>query len=129
MDPIIENQNNNKTYFKLLFYLYILLVFILSIYPFDKSIDTGNDKINHIAAYTIYSILFISAFGDKNKKLMLLTGLVYGTSIEFIQYFLPYRSFELLDIAANAAGLFLGLFLTAGTEIFIKRRKYKKLEK
>lgn len=122
MDDRVNDRYRTKTYIKVLFYLYILLVFVISIYPFDNSINTGNDKINHIAAYAIYSILFLNAFGEKNIIMLLLTGLAYGTSIEFIQYFLPYRSFELLDIAANTAGLFTGALLTTGVQFFKKRK-------
>ena len=46
--------------------------------------------------------------------------LAYGLFIEFVQIFLPYRSFSMKDFAVDAAGIVVGLF---GFYIFRQRSK------
>jgi VanZ family protein len=65
-----------------------------------------NDKVGHTAAFLCLSFLLDFAWPRYSwglGKLMPLLG--YGLLIELIQYFLPYRSFSLLDLAADGAGL------------------------
>ena len=67
----------------------------------------GSDLFLH---YTGYMVLMISArIALGQRQMLLFTGLlVYSIAIEIIQYFLPYRTFALLDILANLAGLSAG---------------------
>ena len=67
----------------------------------------GSDLFLH---YTGYMVLMISArIALGQHQMLLFTGLlVYSIAIEIIQYFLPYRTFALLDILANLAGLSTG---------------------
>lgn len=67
--------------------------------------DTG--IILHFGAYFICSFLAIFAFVKKNLLKSLLFVLFFSTVLEIIQYFLPYRTFNLLDILANISGIFL----------------------
>lgn len=70
-------------------------------------IEDINDKINHFAAFFILSLLVDFSWPETKfnvSKILLLLG--YGLAIEILQYFLPYRSFSLLDLSADAAGLF-----------------------
>ena len=55
---------------------------------------------------TLYFVLKL-----KNKVETFFYCFFFGFAIECIQYFLPYRSFELLDQAANSFGAFAGLFI------------------
>jgi VanZ family protein len=69
-------------------------------------IENMNDKVNHIFAF--YVLGFLADFSFPRNKLGLskvLPLLGFGLLIEVIQYFLPYRSFSLYDLAADAAGL------------------------
>lgn len=67
----------------------------------------GSDLLLH---YTGYMVLIISArIAHGQRQTLLFTGLLaYSIAIEIIQYFLPYRTFSLLDILANLAGLSTG---------------------
>ena len=83
----------------------ITILTILSLIPTTNILTPGlNDKALHFTAYIFLS--FMTDFLLNKKIIYLITILfIYGLLIEFIQYFLPFRQFELLDIAANTAGI------------------------
>ncbi|MEO8171878.1 MAG: VanZ family protein [Sediminibacterium sp.] len=72
------------------------------------------DKIIHIILFFILCFLFAvpffkSEYTDQQRRkwflIILLGGIVYGTVMEFVQkYWIPNRSFEIWDIAADSAG-------------------------
>ena len=72
------------------------------------------DKIFHVSIFFILVLLFFWPFSrttiseSKKKKIfftIILSAITYGIIIEFIQkYWIPGRSFELLDILADATG-------------------------
>ena len=69
-------------------------------------VENMNDKVNHILAFYVLGFLADFSFPVKRFGLSkVLPVLGYGLLIEVIQYFLPYRSFSLYDLAADAAGL------------------------
>jgi VanZ family protein len=77
------------------------------------------DKIVHVGIFTVLIALFLVPFLQnppvKIKRtafLLALCGILYGIAIEFIQgNFIPNRSFDLWDIAADTAGSFIPLLL------------------
>jgi VanZ family protein len=65
-----------------------------------------NDKLNHLMAF--YTLAFLADFSFPNTNLNLakiILLLLYGFSIECIQYYLPYRTFSLFDFGADAVGI------------------------
>ncbi len=78
------------------------------------------DKWVHIGLFSILSFLFCWAFFKitvkdfEKKKQFIQTGilcLLYGILMELVQrYFIPNRSFDAGDIAADGVGAFLGIF-------------------
>jgi VanZ family protein len=67
-----------------------------------------NDKLNHVLAFYVLGLLADFSWPGTAfyaRKAFLLLG--YGAVIEIIQYFLPYRSFSLFDLGADAFGLIL----------------------
>lgn len=69
-------------------------------------VEDIHDKVNHIAAFLVLAWLFDLSFPARRfgwAKAGTLLG--YGVLIEVVQYFLPYRSFSLLDIVADGAGI------------------------
>jgi VanZ family protein len=36
---------------------------------------------------------------------------IFGATLELLQYYVPNRSFDLIDIAANTLGVLLGMIL------------------
>ena len=78
------------------------------------------DKWIHIALFGILCFLCSfplrsSTLSQQQKKkwfvLITLAGITYGTIMEFVQdQWIPNRSFELMDIAADSTGCALALF-------------------
>jgi VanZ family protein len=69
------------------------------------------DKVNHILAFYVLALLIDFSFPNREfglAKVSVLLG--YGLAIESIQYFLPYRSASLSDVAADAVGLLMYWF-------------------
>jgi len=104
---------------------YSLLIFVQSSLPsISTGVDLpGTDKLLHLAAYTLMGVLACRAFGTLprlNSALALfLAGfaftLLFGLSDEWHQSFVPYRTADVWDLAADGLGALLG----AG---FISRR-------
>lgn len=82
-----------------------------------------NDKIGHFIAY--FTLMFITglAFWKRKREVMmtLTASISYGIFIEIGQYFVPGRSFSVLDMLANAAGALLagGFLLLIGRKIIL----------
>jgi VanZ family protein len=76
----------------------------------ESSHVTVNDKVNHLAAFAVLTLLLELSLSDRRLDFLRYKGLpllAYGLFIEIVQYFLPHRSFELLDLAADGLGIFL----------------------
>jgi VanZ family protein len=66
------------------------------------------DKLNHLAAFFVLALLTEYGFPSTTisaQKLLPLLG--FGLLIEVLQYWVRYRYFEWLDVAADAAGIVL----------------------
>jgi VanZ family protein len=85
----------------------LIAISILSVIPLDYPTAAGiNDKLSHIIAFYILSLLADFSFPETKPNLAkILPLLFYGLSIEWVQYYIPYREFSLFDLAADAAGL------------------------
>jgi VanZ family protein len=71
-------------------------------------LDPINDKFKHLLAFYVLGLLIDFSFPDKTfctAKIVSILG--YALLIEAIQYFLPYRTASVLDLAADALGLVL----------------------
>jgi len=67
-----------------------------------------NDKFAHLASFFVLSLLADLAFPKRGFDWLIWTPLIaYGLLIEIIQYYIPYRSFSLLDWAADSGGILL----------------------
>jgi len=77
------------------------------------------DKMLHFVAYALLGTLFLRAFKTSriknNVKLMLILSVLcsslYGISDEIHQYFVPYRSADLMDILADILGSIMGVYI------------------
>jgi VanZ family protein len=99
-------QNNIITFRLALTVALIVVMHLATTQMNYPVVENMNDKVNHILAF--YVLGFLADFSFPRKKLgfsKVLPLLGFGLFIEVIQYFLPYRSFSLYDLAADAAGL------------------------
>ena len=67
-----------------------------------------NDKLTHLVVFFGFAVLI--DLSSSRKPFWLWKGLpllIYGISIEIMQYFTPERSFSMLDWGADLAGILL----------------------
>lgn len=65
-----------------------------------------SDKTEHLLAFFALMVLVSLAYRDRVVLPVLAALLVaYGVAIECIQFFIPSRSFSVLDMVADAAGV------------------------
>jgi len=68
------------------------------------------DKIFHALVYFFLALWFSGQY--KVSFTFFLVISLYGVLIEFIQYFIPYRSAELMDIFSNQIGVIAGVIFS-----------------
>jgi VanZ family protein len=99
--------------------LYYGLIFFLSSRPLKLDVSLPNfDKLAHGAAYGLLGFLLafgffkLLRFSLKTKQGgVILTGVILGILDEIHQIFVPGRTPDPLDVAADAVGIVLGLIL------------------
>jgi VanZ family protein len=67
------------------------------------------DKVLHAGSYCILMLWFSGMYQRRFYWVLVVVLLALGLGLEFVQRRLGYRSFELLDMAANLTGIILGL--------------------
>ena len=108
-------------FLKLVFHISVLMLIILSLYPgsligFLLYGDLGQQPdliknpfgttINHFISYLYVSLLGFFLYYDKENFQKLAFGLFFLSIIlEVLQYIVPNRSFELLDLIGNILGV------------------------
>jgi len=85
----------------------------LSLTPSPPHLDIEQgDKLGHLAAYGALMFWFCQLYPARRARLGYALGFVaMGIAIEFIQRATGYRSFEVWDMIADAAGVLLGWLL------------------
>ena len=77
--------------------------------PPDIGIEHG-DKLGHFAAYGATMFWFCQLYPRWAARIAYAAGFIaMGIALEFVQRWLGYRSFEVLDMVADAVGVVLGL--------------------
>lgn len=84
-----------------------------------------SDKIAHVTAYFILGLLWFLAISKKGMKIaVFLTVIFFGVLLEILQLQLTsFRTFEYLDILANATGVILALLVI----IIMEKKDFKLL--
>ncbi len=102
---------------KIIISFYVFYVFIityLSLTPIEHKIPENIwdwDKASHFTAYLLLA-MFVKKVHIKFSYLTcVITCFSYSFVIECIQYFIPNRQFELLDMLANLLGAILGVVI------------------
>mgnify|MGYP005841635317 CR=1 FL=1 len=75
-------------------------------YPIPSA---SSDKLNHLLAFIELTIASRLAWPGLSRVWIILGVMAFGLAIELIQAQLPYREFSLLDLAADGAGIAIGL--------------------
>jgi VanZ family protein len=88
----------------------VLLIVYLSLTPepVQLNVEQG-DKYGHVLAYAALMSWFANIYDNSVRRLQWALGFVaLGIGLEFAQAWTGYRSFELADMAADAAGVAAG---------------------
>ena len=93
------------------FWLLGLAVTVGSLYPLPTGVFRGGgDKLLHLSGYLILFLSLDSAFARGRHWVgKFISLLLYSWVVEILQHFLPPRQYSLGDLAANLAGLAMGL--------------------
>jgi VanZ family protein len=100
---------------KLIICFYVLYIFIItyfSLTPLEHKIPVNVwDKASHFTAY-LFLVMFVRRVHIKFSYITcVITCFSYSFVIECIQYYIPNRQFELLDMLANLLGAILGVVI------------------
>ncbi len=89
----------------------VLFISILSVQEINIESINLNDKLLHLVCFAYLTVIFwLSRIINKEFWVYAIV-LGYGILIEIVQIYLPYRSFEFLDIFADFLGILAGNFL------------------
>ncbi|RBW49106.1 VanZ family protein [Marinobacter sp. F3R11] len=110
----LKHQLTSLLHFQLLWRFGLLLSVVAigflattsSSYPIPSA---PSDKVNHIIAFIELTILTRLSWPDLRAIWFVPVLLGFGVGIEAVQANLPYRDFSLADIAADGAGVLIGL--------------------
>ncbi len=111
---------------KTTFYIYVIVLILLSVLPINSAAKLNDITIISFRGdYFVHALIFIpwALFNlkfCKNNWLWLFTGLIFSAGIEMLQYFLPYRAFNINDILSNIIGVILGQLIRFIKAKFIK---------
>jgi len=101
-------------YSKTIFYSYSIALVLLAVLPINSATKLNDITIISFRGdYFVHALVFLPwalfnvKFG-KNNWMWLLTGLIFSTGIEFLQYYLPYRVFNINDVLSNSIGIATG---------------------
>lgn len=94
---------------QLIFIAYVVFVIAATLFPeAGVGVTVYEDKVAHLMAYFVMGILaWISVTTMKRRLSLLFFSVVLGLGLEFVQEYVPGRSMDAADAAANAAGVLL----------------------
>jgi len=92
---------------------WVALIIYLSVTPSPPHIDVEHsDKAGHLFLYAVPAFWFTALHAAKRLQLLSCAALIaLGIALEFVQRGLGYRSFEIADMVADAAGVAAGYAL------------------
>ena len=91
---------------KILLVLAIGVILWLALHTSPPISGLQLDKLNHLAAFFVLALLAEYAFPSATVSALKLAPLLgFGLLIEVLQYWVGYRYFEWLDVAADGAGI------------------------
>ncbi len=114
MNPLAVLEHQRAWRLTLLALLAVISFLALTPAP-PSNIDSGWDKLNHLAAFAVLALAaaFSAADSLRHAGRSALALLAYGGLIELLQSRMPPRQGEWADLLADAVGILLGLALAA----------------
>lgn len=103
-----------------------IAVFVLAVQPRpDPELGSGWDKADHLVAFATLAFVGVFALGARRHAARWVgIGLLgLGLLIEAVQYFIPTRSSDWHDVAADSVGIAIGLAVAHLVARFYDRRR------
>jgi VanZ family protein len=100
-----------------LFYAYAGAVYLLCVIKLSGVSAPGGDKVHHFFAFALFAALFSFAYKKSSIVTVLIVSVIFGYFIEVSQYFLPYRTYEIMDVLADFSGAVFG---AVAVKVFLK---------
>ncbi len=105
----------------------VITLMLLGVWVATKKLDfppdlNVNDKLIHVVVFFGFALLV--DLSSSRKPFWLWKGLpllVYGIGIEVMQYFTPFRSFSVMDMVADFAGILIYFLLKLSVLYIVKR--------
>jgi VanZ family protein len=98
--------------FRIILGISVVLISALSIQEIEvQSSVNFSDKLLHFLCFLYLTIVAWLSRIISKEFLLYVIVLAYGILIEIVQIYIPYRSFEFLDIFADFLGVLAGSFL------------------
>lgn len=121
----------NSAHYKVAAFLYMLFLAFVSLRTGDSTpaatfiqhIKQMAHNAAHVPAYALLTFLLIQSFDQLDKRVFFYAAVgsfAYGSLMEVLQCFVPYRYGSFLDISLDTLGIVLSLY-------FFKRYKLKGL--
>jgi VanZ family protein len=117
---LVRDLGRSRLWCRRLLLLSFCLISVAAVIPYGSAASTVTvvsvdlDKILHFVGFACV-VLF--AFGASKGLIFwhlmraVAYVLIFGVVIEFVQYYIPYRTFNPLDILANVCGVLFGVLL------------------
>ena len=87
----------------------VAAVVVLSLIPLDVDLVQNEDKFAHFVAYGTLAFWFGMLIEGRGRELRIAVAFaLMGVALEFLQGLTDYRTFEVADMVANAAGASVG---------------------
>ena len=122
------DQKKFIIFYKLSFYFWLSLIFLLSVYPGnlinlvligDPTTYPGGDKVSHFLTYFVLGVLFNLSF-KKNTFFKIMTGflILFSIIMELLHTVIPNRFYENFDLLMNFLGLVIGIYIININQLF-----------
>jgi VanZ family protein len=108
-----------------------VVILVITLMPAEKLPEVGIIQIDKLVHFFVFGLLmFLTMFGavkvlqHKNSNAnIVIPSFIYGTGlgvlVEFLQLFVPGRTFSVIDIIANTIGTIIGYYVFK----FVRRKK------
>ena len=117
--------------------IYIILVFTVSVIPIGGigTSISNNDILSLRIDYLLHALVFLPfvalwkcSFPDHSLWLIIPLGLVFAAVMEIIQYWIPYRSYNINDLIGNVLGIVIGILIYPLFKPFFKKTTLSKCQ-
>ncbi len=87
--------------------------------PYHPMIDGWNDLLLHVGAFAVLTVIALLVWPFSWTMVLILV--LAGCLMELVQFFVPSREVDILDVMANGSGILSGCVLVMSARWLIER--------